>query len=772
MSTDDLTELTERLVVDEEQAASLVGAPETGSPAVAEQASENTNESVAAAVAATAKRKPKFWWLREIAAPGIVLASVALAPKTVILWIFVILAKPICTFIFSRLPVHTRQRLRSRMPRFLRESTLLRDFEEGADQGLPFILFFLYLAFTPFALIWMAVDWVQGLLPNSRRREPIEDGFVFSQNKHAHTSASETNFYHSRAFGIVLFLLFASGIPALFTFSLYERLGVDRMMQAQPALAPQVRLSDFDSPARRSPEKRTLRPPTGVDATIVTGYSASWPRLTNLQQGPNKDFVFFVDFYLMSVAWCACVLFFRAWFSFPLNFVSDEHEIEFTADRIKRRTFKGWFKDVITLNRWATGGHPDTLRWNEVQSLRQFQEGFARLYPLPETAFPKESLTYKILNKVAAFMDGLTRSANSGNYLVFSTAEKGSDFGRHIKLNLKELSREQRARLFYSVKQWAPHVVINRSVEEQLLGSTVLNDNRYTQLWFDILTTKSRPKRQNVLQEGETLKSGEYKIAERITSGGQATTYLATNTNDEKCVLKEFVLSTSSDSGALLDSAREFEAEVSLLSQLEHPGIVKLQDFFFEDGRLYVAMEYIEGKSLKQLVLENGPLAEEEVARIAASICDVLEYLHGSTPPVVHRDITPENILLQPNGAVKVIDFSLAVRLDGRRTTNSCAKQCFTPPEQFREEACAQSDIYALGATMHFLLTGKTPKPISKSSPNLVAPEISEQMNAIVERATEPELTHRYESVQWMKLDLKEKVGASACTTVTEQMQR
>lgn len=757
MSTDDLTELTERLVVDDEQAAPIVAvvAPDTGGlPAVAAQATENTGESVAASSAPSAKRKSKFWLLREIAAPGIVLASLALAPKTVILWIFVIIAKPVCTFIFNRLPAQTRQALRSRMPAALRNSALVRDFEEGADQGLPFILFFLYLAFTPFALIWMAVDWVQGLLPASRRRESIEDGFVFSQNKHAHTSAAETNFYHSRAFGIVLFLLFASGIPALFTFSLYERLGMDRAMQVEPATAPRERLYSGSYRAARPSAEWNLRPPSGADATVVAGYTASWPTVTKFRQGLNKNFVFFVDFYLMSVAWCASVLFFRAWFSFPLNFLSDEHEIEFTAGGIKRRAFKGWFKDLITLNRWATGGHPDNLCWDEVQSLRQFQEGFARLYPLPETAFSKESLAYKILNKVAAFIDGVTTKTNSGNYLVFSTAEKGSDFGRHIKLNLKDLSREQRARLFYSVKQWAPHVVIDRSVEGQLLGSTVLNDNRYTQLWFDILTTKSRPKRQNVLQDGETLKSDEYRIAERITSGGQATTYLATRANDEKCVLKEFVLSTSSDAGALLDSAREFEAEVSLLSQLDHSGIVKLQDFFFEDGRLYVAMDYIEGKSLKQLVLENGPFAEDEVRRIAAEICNVLEYLHGSTPPIVHRDITPENILLQPDGAVKVIDFSLAVRLDGRRTTNSCAKQCFTPPEQFREEACAQSDIYALGATMYFLLTGKTPKPISKSSPNLVAPEISDQMNSIVERATELELARRYDSVQWMKLDL------------------
>jgi serine/threonine protein kinase len=96
----------------------------------------------------------------------------------------------------------------------------------------------------------------------------------------------------------------------------------------------------------------------------------------------------------------------------------------------------------------------------------------------------------------------------------------------------------------------------------------------------------------------------------------------------------------------------------------------------------------------------------------------------------------------------------LAVQTGGRPPTDSCGKQCFTPPEQFREEVCIQSDIYALGATMHYLLTASMPKPITVSSPRNISPAVSPELNSIVEKATQVDAKDRYESVQWLSLDL------------------
>jgi Protein kinase domain len=494
--------------------------------------------------------------------------------------------------------------------------------------------------------------------------------------------------------------------------------------------------------------------------TIVTGLGGYWPWIRSWGIEPSKASVFFVHFYLVSLGAALSVLFFRAWFFFPLSFLSDDHDIYVTAEGIRRTTLKNWFLSVLTINRWAIGGGPDSLRWSEVRSLSYLEEGYTKLCPLPETAFKKESLTYKLLNKLAAFFDGLTKKMNTGNYLVFSTAQSPGEIGRNLKLSLNELNREQKARLFYAVKNWAPHISIKSSAEEQLLGSTVLQDVRYTQLWFDILTSKTLVKKQSTLTSGETLKNGLYTIEERLTSGGQATAYLASNASGSKYVLKEFILAISSSPGALVESAREFETEVTLLSQLNHPGIVHLEDFFTEDGRVYVVLEYVQGQTLRQKVQQDGPLGEVEVAKLTQSVCDVLEYLHNFDPPIVHRDVTPENILVLPDGTIKLIDFGLAIKSDGRSTTDSCGKQAFTPPEQFQEEICPQSDIYALGATMYFMLTGLAPKPITTSSPAAKAPHISTKINAIVERATQLDLGQRYESVHWMKLDLADALRA------------
>ncbi len=716
--------------------------------------------------------------LKDIKAPLFLLIAIGFVPKLILLWILIILLQPCSNWLYRKLPQHLKTQLQEALPPFIRNSSFLAEIKEGAEQGLPFILFWLYLCCAPFAVMWIAIHWIQGFFTKNNTKAEGNNSFVFTQNKSVDKLQNETNFYHSQAFGVIFLAFFALGIPATASFAAYEKLGIENLIQKSvraPISLPSSRLQ-VEAPVvglalrqglalKHSEElSNGLNSPQGGENTVVMGYQGSWPWLRDLGVEPSKASVFFVHFYLASLGSAICLLFFRTWFSFPLNFVSDEHDIEFTAKGIRKNSFKSWFLNVITINRWSCGGGPDSLSWDEVKCLGKMEDGFTKLFPLPETAFKKETLSYKLLNKCAALIDGISTPLNVGNYLVFSCGDIASDFGRNIKINLNELNREQRAKLFYSVKQWAPHVTVSKGAEEQLIGSTVLRDNRYTQLWFDILTSRTQRKRQNTLNAGESLKSGEYTVVDRLSSGGQATTYLAKTSSGEQIVLKEFILATSS-SGVLIESAREFEAEVSLLSQLDHPGIVKLQDFFTDSGRVYVVLEQIPGKSIRQKVQEEGALSEKEVSRIARSMCDIIEYLHSCSPAIVHRDITPENILVQPDGTIKLIDFSLAVRNDGRQTTESCAKQCFTPPEQFREEVCTQSDIYALGATMYFMLTGQSPKPISISSPKAKAPHISDEINAIVQHATELDLDKRYESINWLKLDLT-KVPVSTDATI------
>lgn len=706
-------------------------------------------------------------WLWGLRAPLFLLLCIAIAPKLVLLWIFIIIAKPISIWIFDRLPEQLRQKLKRSLPKSIRNSAFLNDLGEGANQGLPFILFWLYLCCAPFALLWMIAHWILSISKSKTQPPKSENTFIFTQTKKQNNLHTESNFFYSQAFGIVFLAFFALGIPAFFSYSVYENLGIEKLSESQQYNEPEMRHASL-MPKAKIPKvglasksepillegQKTTASPMGAAATAVYGYNGFWPWIGNFGAEPTKASIFFVHFYLVSLAFAISVLFFRAWFLFPLNFLSNEHDIVLTESGIRRNSLKSWFLSVITINGWASGGGPDSLKWSQIKSLRFAEDGFFNLSPLPEIAFKKESLSYKLLNKMATFIDGIGRSSNPGNFLVFSTTEKGGDCGNNIRISLNGINREQRVRLYYAVKQWAPQAIIQNTVEEHLVGSTVLKDVRYTQLWFDMLTSKPTSKRQNVLAAGDVLNAGQFKIDDRLSTGGQATTYLATNSSGQKCVLKEFILATSSDSGALVESAREFEAEVSMLSQLNHPGIVRLDHFFSEEGRVYVVLEYIQGQSLRQKVLQEGPLSEAEVSKIGQSICEILEYLHGFNPPIVHRDITPENILIQPDGSVKLIDFSLAMRKDGRQPTESCGKQAFTPPEQFQEEVCVQSDLYSLGATMYYLLTGVVPKPISISSPAKKIPTVSSEMNAIVERATQLDLEKRYESSPWLKMAL------------------
>lgn len=691
----------------------------------------------------------KYIWTLRV--PLFLLATIAVAPKMVALWILFVIAKPLAEFAYRKSPPAFKQRLNRLIPKSLARSDTVREINEGAEQTLPFVMFFIYLVFAPFAVGWIIYDWIRSFRskPPSDEISVEDDAFVFKQNERRESGQQEWNFYHSKVFVITILAVFASGVPALFSWNLYSHLGVDKRA-AETAFELLPINVKMPPPSSVAPAKD--RPPFAEEVTAITGYYGYFPTARAFGAEPTKQSVFLIHFYLMSVACALSVLFFRAWFTFPLKFVSREHEVEFTEYGIKRKTFKGWMLNVMTLNGWATGEGPDSLQWSQVNSLRRMEEGFTRLYPLPDKAFKKESLTYKLLNKVAAFLDGLSRRVDTAEYLVFCKHAKGS-LGDHIKINLKELSREQRARLYYSVRKWAPHVEVQPAAQQELLGSTVLSDYRYTQLWFDMLTSKVS-RRTDLLNSEDALKEGKYKVVRRLSSGGQATAYLATGENDTPFVLKEFVLSSSTDDGATIESAREFEAEVSLLSQLCHPGVVRLEDFFFEQGRVYVVLEYVEGTSLKELVQKQGPLPEAEVKRIGEAVCDILEYMHTQAPPIVHRDVTPENLLIKDDGTIKLIDFSLAVKQDGKPVTESCGKQCFTPPEQFRDEVCPQSDLYALGATMYFLLTGMTPKPISTSSPRSKNANVSESMNAIVERATALYLTERYQSAHWLKLDL------------------
>lgn len=286
----------------------------------------------------------------------------------------------------------------------------------------------------------------------------------------------------------------------------------------------------------------------------------------------------------------------------------------------------------------------------------------------------------------------------------------------------------------------------------------------YTSLWLDSLSTTPKRSSEELLTANSMVGNGRYVIESQLAAGGQGTIYKAvrksdesshSGTSDEAVVLKEFVLPSHAGIEVSSRTLENIQREESLLKTLSHEQIVKILDFFVEDHRAYLVLEYIEGPSLKKLVESEGRLPEDKAINFGIQICEILNYLHAQQPPVVHRDLTPDNLIVTRDGVLKLIDFNVAQQLESTSTRTIVGKHCYIPPEQFRGKASSQSDLYAAGATMFFLLTGTEPEPITVSHPISVQEETSAQLDTVVANATEPDLAKRYQTSQDLKRDLE-----------------
>ncbi|HEY9788089.1 MAG TPA: serine/threonine-protein kinase [Candidatus Obscuribacterales bacterium] len=298
----------------------------------------------------------------------------------------------------------------------------------------------------------------------------------------------------------------------------------------------------------------------------------------------------------------------------------------------------------------------------------------------------------------------------------------------------------------------------------------------YTEIWLDALWQPPQRNRMSKLVCGNTLCDERFTVIRALGTGGQGTAYLAemrrgarprrgarhqerfflerelstsiyADDLEEKrlVVLKEFILPGFSNIRLNRELIGRIQHEAMLLKRLHHENIVNLLDFFMEDHRGYLVLEHVDGISLRALVAERGPLNEEEVMRLAMQMCDILSYLHSQSPPVVHRDFTPENLILTPKG-LKLIDFNLAESGLPYGSTNCVGKPSYTPPEQIKGKPSRQSDLYAMGATICFLITGEDPEPLTVSAPRKKQPSVGRALDAAVRRLTQQDEKLRFAS--------------------------
>ncbi len=295
--------------------------------------------------------------------------------------------------------------------------------------------------------------------------------------------------------------------------------------------------------------------------------------------------------------------------------------------------------------------------------------------------------------------------------------------------------------LLSKLRTFAPHVEASNLIPEKRAL-----ENSHTRLWLEYFSPPGKRNRTTKLVEGDTLHNGVYKIVGQVGAGGQGTAYLAAKIDDDNSpvVLKEYVLPVHKGDQMSVERVALLNRESEILSKIDHQDIVKLIDCFVEDHRGYMVLEYVEGETLRQIVKREGKQNEETVRAWAGMICRIVEYLHGLEPPIIHRDITPDNLILQKNGRIKLVDFTVAHQFDSSGGATIVGKQAYIPPEQFQGEPCPQSDLYAVGSTLYFLLAGEDPSPMETSHPKTKVESLSDEIDDIVARATAFSVTDRF----------------------------
>jgi serine/threonine protein kinase len=249
-----------------------------------------------------------------------------------------------------------------------------------------------------------------------------------------------------------------------------------------------------------------------------------------------------------------------------------------------------------------------------------------------------------------------------------------------------------------------------------------------------------------------TLLQNRYLIQKLIGGGGMGVVYLAQDQRlaNRSCAIKEMV-DHIIDPEKRREANEYFAREADTLAQLRHPSIPAISDRFDQSNRHYLVMEYVEGRNLEEEMAALGhPLDEGVVIDIARQLCEVLSHLHNFTPPIVYRDMKPSNVMLTPRGKVMLIDFGIARLFKVASKGTMIGTLGFAPPEQYQGQVDPRSDIYSLGATLHYVLTGRDPEkfpPFSFPPVQSLRPAISSNLAGAVDRALSYKVEGRPQTV-------------------------
>ncbi len=326
--------------------------------------------------------------------------------------------------------------------------------------------------------------------------------------------------------------------------------------------------------------------------------------------------------------------------------------------------------------------------------------------------------------------------------------------GGHVCLDLTKMPKKNQERLFQAIESWciscsrAPQTgEMRKRIKETKSKDEALT---YTRLWEEQLESYFSHTNFVPLERGEIIGNERFSVLMQLGSGGLSAVYLAEKTNKDLVVIKESTLPATLHEEQRAKAEELFKREAKLLLKLDHPQIAKIFDHFVERGRDYLVLEFIPGHTLRQLVAKRGQQDERVAVDLIRQLVHVLDYIHGLTPPILHRDISPDNLVLKEDGKLIVIDFGAANEVVGTATGTLIGKQSYMSPEQFKGKPTVQSDIYAAGGTLYFLLTGRDPKPLSSSHPQEERPSISPAVDQFVFDLTNTDDKKRIKSTDEM----------------------
>lgn len=254
-----------------------------------------------------------------------------------------------------------------------------------------------------------------------------------------------------------------------------------------------------------------------------------------------------------------------------------------------------------------------------------------------------------------------------------------------------------------------------------------------------------------MLNNGDILEK-KYEVIRVLGKGGMGVVYLCKDTKLLNLwAIKEVINDTTNI---------DILAEANILKDLNHAGIRRIVDVFYENDNIYMVQDYVEGQTLKEYVRVNGKMHTARICQIISELCDILGYLHNQNPVIIYRDIKPSNIMITTSGKIILIDFGISkiYNTDTEKDIVCAVSSGYAAPEQYGlGKCCRQTDIYGIGMLVYFMVKGRDPytgiEPLLDEN---YEAGIDENLKILIQRCIQIDIVDRHPSVEALKREVFE----------------